>query len=1269
MKFSKVILLVSAMLFVSFSCMAAESALPQIGAQVFIEPGQTQQQVSAWFDALEKAGMTVCRIRIHESHVNRDGKWDFSLYDYAFDQAEKHGIRVFATLFPNDSKKSVGGEKFPESDRHFKEIATYIDKTVAHYKDHPALLYWVIQNEPGVGGVLPDNEFTDKAYQKWLGGYKAPASAYVTNDYSKEQFLLEYETWYLQWLSDRIRKTDPKHGLHVNNHQIFHNVAEYDFVSWRKFLTTLGASAHPSWHYGYFTRPQYVLAMAANCNVIKSGAGELLYWVTELQAGNNLYSGTVPICPTGDEITQWLWTSAACGAEGVIFWSLNPRSATGEPGEWSLLALDGGPSERYDAAREFISTAKANAGILKNACSYDTPVTVLYNRESLWAEKKMQHGGVRQDEGRSTGAVMKETLGLYQACAENGIIPAFSELREFDWTKDDYRGQMMIIANQVALPDEYAPKIAAFVEHGGKLLVTGLTGFWGTQNVCHACNDFLFKDLFGASFKDVEYVGDDFSISLHNPSATLPSHMWKSTLNLSGAKAAALDEKGGCIACSNIYGDGEVLWIPELVGIGKRRNADLSLAGLLQKETAGLDIPVRFKNPVKDVVMTTMRQGRNFLTVIVNKNAETRSISLDVAQGLTPKLIYASKGGNVPAGNTVSIKPEETLVVKWTSPSVTTINVLDFGKVEDVYANAVPYLQKALAMADGCKNPVICFPKGTYHFSPEFEGISDRTYSPNIIRNINNLTIDGCGSEFIFHGKTICFDAAGCENLTMKNFRFDWDRPMVNQAEFVSVGEDVCRIRIDKKQYPYHIEDGVVWFDGEGWTSREFRLNDLFDKESRDIVPHAHDLAANMFHHGKAREIEEGLIELEGPFTWDLKPEPGNIVTIYSYIYPSDAFHIVNSKNVLLKDIVLHHGGSMAVFAAAVDGLTIDNFDVVERRSKDRYFANMADGFHIKGCRGKVIVRNCDFNGGGDDFFNVHNMYLKVLEVLDSKHVKVQSYKGFYFAPGDSAWFVSQKDGQRSEINVVKSIDYKGGDPWPGATYVMEFEKKVPSDLTAMDGVENASWCPEVEVCNNRVFKRHRATGVRVTTPCKADIHDNWFNTAGHAILIEGDMKFWWESGGNNDLTIRNNVFDNCMTSGSTTGGRWEWGEAVIDITPSFTPQTLDSPGYHKNVVIRDNVFHMFDYPILRARSIENLQFISNKVVVSDKYEPYTVLKYNFLLEGCRGVKISGNEFPEKMPGHNAATYMMKDSDLHIDEDQHITVTPDAESVVKQFEW
>ena len=55
-----------------------------------------------------------------------------------------------------------------------------------------------------------------------------------------------------------------------------------------------------------------------------SGAGDLPWFMTELQGGNNVYSGGEAMCPTPDEIMQWLWIVA--GTEGcVLFQSLDGK--------------------------------------------------------------------------------------------------------------------------------------------------------------------------------------------------------------------------------------------------------------------------------------------------------------------------------------------------------------------------------------------------------------------------------------------------------------------------------------------------------------------------------------------------------------------------------------------------------------------------------------------------------------------------------------------------------------------------------------------------------------------------------------------------------------------------------------------------------------------------------------------------------------------------------------------------------------------------------
>lgn len=117
---------------------------------------------------------------------------------------------------------------------------------------------------------------------------------------------------------------------------------------------------HLSWHFGYFTRAQYPLGISLMADIIRSGAGKNPFWITEMQGGNVTASGREVLCPTAREITQWLWTGIAAGAEGVIFWTLNQRASALEAGEWGMLDFQGRPSDRLTAASEVARTAKAH---------------------------------------------------------------------------------------------------------------------------------------------------------------------------------------------------------------------------------------------------------------------------------------------------------------------------------------------------------------------------------------------------------------------------------------------------------------------------------------------------------------------------------------------------------------------------------------------------------------------------------------------------------------------------------------------------------------------------------------------------------------------------------------------------------------------------------------------------------------------------------------------------------------------------------------------
>lgn len=637
-----------------------------IGGEVFIEPGQSPADVDTWFRILKENGMTITRIRMFENYMHRpDGIWNFSLFDAAFRAADKYGIKVYANLFPYTAFDDVGGFKFPKTKSHLDSIANYIKHLTTHFKQYKSLYGYVPINEPG-GEVVKDDFYKIK-YSEWLRNKKPGtynSNGYPHFDFNEYKFVVDYTSWFLQWLVNEINKYDPGKPMHVNNHQLFRWVAQYDFVEWRKFLTSLGGSAHASWHFGYFTRDNYGYAISANSEILRSGAGHLPWFLTEIQGGNNIYSGFHPLNPTPYEIAQWLWIPIGAGSKGGMFWCLNPRGSGVEAGEWAMLDFQNNPTGRLIAAADVAKVINANQSLFSNAKVADTKTHICYTRESLWVEEKLI--GTIADtvyEARRPGATMKSAIAYFEAVSRMGLQPSFGELGEFDFSKSDYSGHTIILSHQVSIPSRHWDNLKKFVSNGGKLIVDGLTAYYDENAVNMMQQRFALSEVFGGNIKEFSIVDNIFPIVIKKYNITLPTHAWIGTIVPSTGKAVAM-QNNNITGIENNYGKGSVIWIPQLLGLGARiSNNYQPLISLLNKE---LDFTgqVYFNKAHDGTLMKVLQSGNDLVTILVNKNKNQQGITLQGLNNRKPQVLFHDKDGSV-NGSTIKINSEETIVIKW----------------------------------------------------------------------------------------------------------------------------------------------------------------------------------------------------------------------------------------------------------------------------------------------------------------------------------------------------------------------------------------------------------------------------------------------------------------------------------------------------------------------------------------------------------------------------------------------------------------------------
>lgn len=640
---------------------AQKTDYPLIGAQIFIEPGQTEKDIETFFSIMKENNMQVGRIRMFGAHIiKKDGTLDFSLYDKAFEQAHKNGVKLFVTLFPpTDELTDVGGFKFPHSKKHLNEIADYIKEIILHFRDKPALYTWVLQNEPGTGGTkVSMNDLSREIFTQWKAEQKAPVynNGFLKADFTNERFLVYYTNWYLKWIAEQVEKYHKGSNKHINPHQILDNLPEYDFLSYGEYLTSLGASMHLSWHFGYFNRSQYPLGVSIMNDITRKNAGQNPFWVTELQGGNVTASGDIPYCPTEKEIAQYLWISIAAGTEGVIFWTLNQRTAAMEAGEWGLIDYLNRPSDRLKTIARVTNVIEKNKEFFKNAQVYQSKVTLLYNSESLWTQKKNASAiKDNENEGRKASASMKSLVAAYESIATQGVTPQIESMVSYDWSEGS--GKIAIIPNMVSLPSYYWDSIRTFVKTGGKLIVTGLSGYYDENMYCILMYGFPLKDCFGGSISEYKVVDSNFSMTLDQPKITLKTHLWRGIIEPQGAQILGKNNDE-VIASKHSDGKGEVLWVPSLIDLGGWQSDNSGQISFYNQVCFDDAAPVRFARSIPNVLMRALKSNKQIMTVIINKNPV--DVDVELAGSIASPIVIDGVGNvkgkhfNLPA-NEISV--------------------------------------------------------------------------------------------------------------------------------------------------------------------------------------------------------------------------------------------------------------------------------------------------------------------------------------------------------------------------------------------------------------------------------------------------------------------------------------------------------------------------------------------------------------------------------------------------------------------------------------
>lgn len=523
----------------------------------------------------------------------------------------------------------------------------------------------------------------------------------------------------------------------------------------------------------------------------------------------------------------------------------------------------------------------------------------------------------------------------------------------------------------------------------------------------------------------------------------------------------------------------------------------------------------------------------------------------------------------------------------------------------------------------------IVFEKGSYLFLPDY-AISKYSYITNhgnglkrivfLLEKFNSVEIEGNGSEFIFHGQVAPFQISECKKVTIKNLTIDWDIPFLFQGEVTAVNktEDWLEIKPFTEGYSWKVEKDQIKFPNiDGFSFFELGSTLAFNKELKRVAYGAFDMNIG------PRWVEKrpnGILRLHENLK-KYSPQVGEILNSKGESEQNryaPAFQVLNSKDILLEGITIHHALGMGFLFERSENIVISKCNIYVRKGSDRAVSTIADATHFCNCKGDILVENCEFRHMLDDGTNVHGTYVEVKEVVDQKSLIIElkhfEQLGFEFAAkGDEIWFIQQPNPSRGVVNKVADVAIVND-----SFIKISFENDLPSDLKSGAVLENKTWNPSFTM-RGCTIKDHRARNVIIKTPLKIVIENNNFSSMMSAIQLRGDTFYWYESGAVTDVLIRNNRFVDCAYGGNEA--------AILYVTPRLGKAFDNYALFDSNIRFENNTIETFGNRIVWADRVDGLNISGNTIVKTKEHPelyPNTPL---FDLVNCNKVTITKNSY------------------------------------------
>jgi hypothetical protein len=512
------------------------------------------------------------------------------------------------------------------------------------------------------------------------------------------------------------------------------------------------------------------------------------------------------------------------------------------------------------------------------------------------------------------------------------------------------------------------------------------------------------------------------------------------------------------------------------------------------------------------------------------------------------------------------------------------IHVGEFGASPSV-ENNVPALQAAVEAAKKAGGPVeIRFePDAVYRVGlpdgPNMQGKYALT-----IQGATNLVLNGQGATLLVtHPEIGAICTENCSGVKVRNFKIDYDPLPYAQGR-------IHAVNLDENWFELKVDDGFPEPD-QPCFARAMSKWGLTLRDTADGGRQYGPAALFSKHWKKTGDRIWRFDTTDNGYDASLAKAGLQVGDRFIHMARNYAQAVAakNCDGLLWDNITIYASPNLAFFPHITSRHTIRNCHV---KVKDgRIFSTNADGIHMRGSRGHVLIEGCSFEGMADDAINVHSSAMSVQSQPNPNQVAVKKHT-YTVRVGDRLEAVRSASAEISGQATVVAVEDQGGN-WL-VTLDRDFDRLVGSGTAEVnehgDPVVSTLFYNLSEAANpvtvrNCSFNDHRGRGVLISAR-GATVENNTFNVReGWGVVMNYESSRWAEGPMAQEVVIRGNTFHAKAQSGQP---------AIVSVVYAHGGAAVEGAPF-KNIRIEGNRFVGWKEPI-RMQNAENVR-VENNVV------------------------------------------------------------------------